>query len=129
AVVGEAADYHPVPGAQLPQQLDQGLFQAVLFEVHDHTHVGEGGEHLPEGGDADPPAPERELAVDPMAVTGVQLAQVGEGVGPHRTGPVGGAVDVVVVEAHQVPVGGDVEVGLEMVGAGLEGAAEGDHRV
>src|SRR5690606_41954122 len=37
--------------------------------------------------------------------------------------------DVVVVEAHQVPVGGDVEVGLEMVGAGLEGAAEGDHRV
>src|SRR5690606_40759157 len=63
------------------------------------------------------------------AESGVEAAQFLEREGCHRLLAVGGARESGVVEAHEMSVGGEVEIGLEMVGSGLQARTEGEHGV
>src|SRR5690606_3000293 len=94
-----------------------------------HSGVGKGRQDLTEGGNPQTSSPERELAVHPVVEAGVEGPQLLEGERGNGAAPIGRAVDRVVVETDQVTVGGELEVGFEMVRSRVETRAEGQHGV
>ncbi len=79
---------------------------------------------LLDGDDADTPAADgvglTVVGAEPVAeVEGAQFAQRQI---PHRPGSVGGSVESLVVDQHQLTVGGHVQIGVEHIGTGLGGS-------
>src|SRR5207245_3800544 len=88
--------------------------------------VGNGLEQLAEGRDAETPAAIGIRPVGrPEAVARIEPTEGGEGERAHRTRPVGGAIDAVVVHDHDLPVSGRVHVELEPVRTRSDGGGEG----
>jgi len=64
-----------------------------------------------------------------VSESGIEAGEVINGVVSHLAGPIGGAIDRVVVDANENAVGGDVQVGLEVPVSDIDRSSEGQHRV
>ncbi len=64
-----------------------------------------------------------------VSESGIEASKVIKGVVGHLAGPIGGAVDSVVVDTNEDAVGRDVQVGLEVPISEIDRASEGLHGV
>ena len=133
AAVVEAADYHPV---ELPVRL-QGRAQLRLHADIRHLDLyhlgllGEAFEHLGEGRDAHALAAIgiALATVGAPAVARIQRLQLRAAERGDRALAIGGAVQLAVVDHHQLAVAGQAQVHLQHVHAQVAGALEGQQAV
>ena len=113
------------------QRLDgAGHRRAGLDLDHEPHLLGEPGQDLVEGRDAQPGAAEPVRGVRAGELgAGIGLADLGQRVLHDRSAAVGGAVERVVVDHDERPVRRDVEVELDRVGALAHAELEALHRV
>ena len=64
-----------------------------------------------------------------VSKSSIEAGKIIKGVIGHLTGPVGSAVDSVVVDAYEDAVGRDMQVGLEVPVSKVDCASEGLHGV
>jgi hypothetical protein len=123
-VLAERGDRHPVLGLVLPDQVDGRLddrLAAVGLQLDDQVRVRERLEDL-----AQRRVPHALTGEGRVAVcvgpgrAGVERLQLFDGELGHGAGPVRGAVDRAVVDRDDLPVGGDLQVHLQGVGAEVE---------